>query len=125
MTAGDIPPDIRMFILRHFESIAELEALLLLRANPQENWDVPKVTARLYTGEREVATVLARLCEGGLLACENGVYRFACKDEKLLAQAEQVAALYATQLIPVTNLIHSKLRRIQEFAGAFRLRKDR
>jgi hypothetical protein len=35
-----------------------------------------------------------------------------------------VAALYAANLIPVTNLIHAKPSRIREFADAFKLRKD-
>jgi hypothetical protein len=35
--------------------------------------------------------------------------------------------LYSRQLVPVTHLIHSKPRpaRVQEFAEAFRLRKDK
>jgi hypothetical protein len=37
----------------------------------------------------------------------------------------QVAACYAKYLIPVTNLIHTKPRtRVQEFADAFKLRKE-
>jgi hypothetical protein len=37
----------------------------------------------------------------------------------------RLADVYARHLIPVTNLIHSKPRRIREFADAFKLRKDR
>lgn len=39
--AGDlIPDDVREFVIRHIESVAQLEALLLLRANPDRAWDV-------------------------------------------------------------------------------------
>ena len=39
---------------------------------------------------------------------------------------ERLAEIYAKHLVPVTNLIHSKPKpRIQEFADAFRLRKDK
>ena len=38
----------------------------------------------------------------------------------------QVADLYSRYLVPVTNLIHTKkTSRIQEFADAFRIRKDK
>jgi hypothetical protein len=124
--AGDhIPPDLQRFILRHFESITQLEALLLLRANPRSDWTVPNITARLYTSEADVAAALTRLCGDGFLACDNGIYRYECRDDDLKAWVDRLAEFYASHLIPVTNLIHSKLRRIQEFAGAFRFRKDR
>lgn len=124
--AGDlIPPDLQNFILRHFETITQLEALLLLRANPRPDWTVPNITMRLYTSEADVAVALTRLCGDGFLICEDDVYRYECADDALKAQVEQLAEFYASHLIPVTNLIHSKLRRIQEFAGAFRFRKDR
>ena len=120
-----IPSDLREFILEHIESITQLEALVLLRGNPEGVWSVPKATARLYTTEEEVAAALVRLCESGLLSCEDEIFKYAPKNETLHRQAERLVALYATHLIPVTNLIHSKLRRIQEFAGAFKFRKDR
>lgn len=125
MTGDLIPPDLQRFILRHFDSITQLEALLLLRANPGEDWTVPHVTARLYTGETEVMAALTRLCGDGFLMCENGIYRYRVEDDEFKARVDQLAEFYTLHLIPVTNLIHSKLRRIQEFAGAFRFRKDR
>jgi hypothetical protein len=38
---------------------------------------------------------------------------------------DRLADAYAKHLIPVTNMIHAKPRRIREFADAFRFRKDR
>ena len=43
-------------------------------------------------------------------------------EAKLVARLSEV---YRRHLIPITNLIHSKPRRIREFAEAFKLRKDR
>src|SRR6185437_14102772 len=71
-----IPPDLQGFILRHFESITQLEALLLLRANPKNDWTLPTITARLYAAEPDVAAALARLCGDGFLACQDGIYRY-------------------------------------------------
>jgi hypothetical protein len=38
---------------------------------------------------------------------------------------DRLADAYARHLIPVTNLIHGKPRRLREFSDAFKIRKDR
>jgi hypothetical protein len=123
MTDHLIPPDIRDFIQRHIDSVAQLEALLLLRANPCEKWDVTRIAQRLYAPEQEISSVLARLCLDQLLVCENGVYRYECGSE-MQARVDRLAASYSSHLVQVTNIIHAKPRRIREFADAFRIRKD-
>src|SRR5215467_5746989 len=120
-----IPGDLRDFILGHIDSIGQLEALLLLRAHAYEDWDVRRTAARLYAGEAEVAEFLTRLCVDGLLACHDGFYRFACQTPDLHGTVDRLAAAYSQHLIPVTNVIHGKPRRIREFADAFKFRKDR
>jgi hypothetical protein len=50
MTDDVIPGDLRDFILRHIDSVAQLEALLLLRANPNEDWDVKETATRVLQG---------------------------------------------------------------------------
>ena len=37
---------------------------------------------------------------------------------------ELLAEHYKRHLIPITNLIHAKPRRIRQFADAFKLKKD-
>jgi hypothetical protein len=118
-----IPDDIRDFILRHIDSVAQLEALLLLRANSDESWDVARTAARLYTGEEEIKKVLTQLCADGLLSCRDDIYRYECSPEMQIA-VDHLADVYRRQLIPVTNVIHTKPRRIREFANAFKFRKD-
>ena len=67
-----IPNDIRQFILANIDSIAQLEALLLLRANTQEEWSVAAVAKRLYITEQETAPLLAGLCERELIVIGPG-----------------------------------------------------
>lgn len=62
-----VPDRIRDFILKHIDSVAQIEALVLVRCNPQERWNLSQIAARLYTGETEVAEALDRLCSAGLL----------------------------------------------------------
>jgi hypothetical protein len=125
MADEPVPDELRDFILRHLDSVAHLEALLLLRANPDEDWDVARTAKRLYSGEPEIAEVLARLCADGLLTCNEGLYRYRCQSADLATTVDRLAELYARHLIPVTNMIHAKTRRIREFADAFKFRRDR
>jgi hypothetical protein len=125
MQQDGIPDDVRDFILRHIDSVAQLEALLLLRRTPGERWDLAGIAQRLYAGEQEVADAVGRLCGDGLLSCNEGIYSYACEPAELRRTVDRLAEVYSRQLIPVTNLIHSKPRRIREFANAFKFRKDR
>jgi len=63
-----IPADLRDFILRHIDTVAQWEALLLLRANPADTWDVGKIARRLYASDSDIADLLKRLCQGGIRA---------------------------------------------------------
>lgn len=124
MAQADIPRQVRRFIAKYFDSVAALEALLLLRGAPHETWDVSRVAGRLYITEAETSQILDRLCRDGLLACTDKVYRYECKTKDLQRAVDDLSGLYARHLIPITNMIHAKSRRIREFADAFRIRKD-
>jgi len=60
-----IPEDVKQFILERIDSIAQLEALLLLRDSPQVDWTANAVAKRLYIGEQEARVILQRLCADG------------------------------------------------------------
>lgn len=127
MTDELIPAEVEKFILKHIDSIAELEALLIMAGHAREWWTVEGVTRRIYISEAETAAVLARLRSAGLIAADNNTptrYRFQPENEELAGLVSQTAAIYARHLVPVTNLIHSKAKtRVQQFADAFKLRK--
>jgi hypothetical protein len=125
MADEPIPDDVRDFILRHVDSVAQLEALLLLRANPSTSWDAATVAKRLYTTEQDIAEVLGRLAEDGFLTLADNAYRFECPTPEQQTMVDRVADTYKHHLIAVTNLIHAKPRRIRQFADAFRFKKDR
>lgn len=120
-----IPDDLRDFILKYFDSIAQLEALLLLRENPSEKWTAEAIAKRLYIDARQATSILSRLREDGLLVCRDDVYHFECGDAGSKSMIDILAGIYARHIVPVTNIIHSKPHRIQEFADAFRIKKDR
>jgi transcription initiation factor IIE alpha subunit len=118
-----IPADIRQFVLRFVESIAEMEALVILSKSPDTQWTVDELATRLYIPRDEAERVLARLGQHGIAKFVDSRWRFARLHEDDAATVERLTLMYSTHLIAITNLIHSRRgSRIQEFADAFRLR---
>lgn len=123
MSNEPVPDDVRDLILRHIDSVAQLEALLLLRAHPADWWPAGSIAGRLYAPEGEIVRALARLCADGFLIREQETYRYECSAEKR-ERVDRLAEAYSRHLIPVTNLIHAKPRNIRQFSDAFKFRTD-
>lgn len=115
--------DIADFIMRYIESVAQLEALLLLRSNPEVRWDVSALSRRLYIPDAQAAEVLKALVGNRLVHDEGGSFRYAASSE-MANMVDRLAEAYSRELIPITNLIHTKNRRIRQFADAFKFRRD-
>ncbi|WLI91325.1 hypothetical protein Q4S45_09470 [Massilia sp. R2A-15] len=123
-----IPEDLRRFVLTGIPSVPFLEALLLLRGDPDGTWLAADVARRLYVRERDAQALLERLCHAGMARRCGDDGKAICYDPATPALADlidRLAELYARQLVQVTTLIHSTLdRKAQQFANAFTLRKD-
>ena len=123
------PEDLRRFVLTSIPSVPFLEALLLLRANPTQQWHGDILAQRLYVRERTAQGLLEDLCRAGMIApCaapHEDCYQYHPISNTLRERIDQLADLYARHLVEVTLLIHSSLdRKAQQFADAFKLRKD-
>jgi hypothetical protein len=126
MADEPLSDDVRDFIIRYIDSVAQVEALLLLRGNAHEGWDVAKTAKRLYASEQGIAEALKRLHDDGLLGFEGGLYRYGgSASPELQTQVDRLAQVYSRNLVAVTNMIHAKPRRIRKFADAFQFRKNR
>ncbi|MGZ3306538.1 MAG: hypothetical protein ACXU8U_11820 [Asticcacaulis sp.] len=127
MSDGIIPDDVRQFLLKSIDSIAQWEGLLWLRANAGQAWDAGAVARHLYIADAEAAFLMDRLVMRGMVTMESPgrLYRYRPAAAELDALIGRAADLYRRYLIPVTQIIHSKPpSRVQEFANAFRIRKD-
>jgi hypothetical protein len=122
--SDQLPAELREFLARHIDSIAQLEALLLLRSAPDTVWDAQGTAKRLYIGEQEAIETLAHLAAHHLLASDAAGYRFHPQTQELLDAVGLLADHYKRHLIPITNLVHAKPRRIRQFADAFKLKRD-
>jgi hypothetical protein len=120
---SQIPEDLRRFILLSIPSVPHLEALLLMRRDPQRSWNAAAMAQGLYIDEHSAAAVLAELAAGDLVVGDSAAatYRYA-PPPPLAEMMDRLADLYARALVTVTNLIHG--RSAQLFADAFKLRKD-
>lgn len=130
MAQPPIPEDIRRFILTSIASVPHLEALLLLRAEAGQDWLSSAVAERLYIGEKVAMHLLDDLTRAGMTALAgkhdgHSIYRYAPASPALGATIDRLAELYARHLLDITHLIHSKMdRKAQQFADAFKWRKD-
>ena len=120
-----VPDVVREFIIKRIDSIAQIEALLLIRSNSREQWSAAQIAARLYISDTEATDALDRLCAADLLRALDGKYRLDGIPSQHIALIDQLLAVYTRHLIPVTDIVHTKRRRIGSFADAFRFRKDR
>ena len=125
MTDDSIPEDVRDFILKHIDSIAQLEALLLMRREPHSHWTAASIAGRLYIDENEAAAILDHLHAKSLIVGDHRHFRMSAERSEPLEVVDRLATLYSRHLIPVTNLVHAKPSSIRAFAEAFKLRKDR
>ena len=128
MDKAPIPEDLRRFVLTSIPSVPFLEALLLLRANPSQEWHGDTLAQRRYVSELSALGLLEDLCRAGMAApCPGapGCYQYRPSSPQLDERIGMLADLYAKHLVEVTHLIHSSLdRKAQQFADAFKLRKD-
>ena len=119
-----IPPDIREFLGACIGSVAELEALLLLRETPNQDWDAATLARRLYIEESEGAKILENLTRCELAIRTAPGFRYHARDAARQRLVDGLAESHAKLLVPLTRLIHEKASGIRKFADAFKFRKD-
>lgn len=124
MSQEPIPAELRDFLISTIESIAQLEALLLMRASPEQSWTARSAADRLYVSEREAAEVMRHLVSAGLATQLDGDFLYGPRAPKLAVLVDQLAEHYRHHLIPITKLIHARPLRITEFSDAFKFRKE-
>ena len=120
-----IPESVRNLILQSIDSVAELEALLLLRETAPKYWNSEAVSARLYVSQKVAEYSLNALVKRRMLVLTKDGYVYRAATSNLEKDVTALAQAYSTNLIAVTHLIHAKPGpSIQDFARAFRWRKD-
>jgi hypothetical protein len=123
---GDFPAELKQFIAQHVESLAQLEALLILRQDSQQRWKSPDLAQRLYITPDMCEGILANLSRQGFVERDgDGGYRYhptSSEEDRVLAD---LAIVYQQRRVAVITEIYSKpVNKVQTFADAFRLRRE-
>jgi DNA-binding IclR family transcriptional regulator len=127
MSRLPLPDDVRRFVLTSVPSVPYIESLLLMRREADAAWSASRLASRIYVPEAQAAGLLETLEASGIAARvpeAQGTFRYQ-PPQPLAELLDRVAVHYASNLLAVTDLIHSSLnRRANQFADAFRWRKD-
>jgi hypothetical protein len=84
-----------------------------------------RVKYRRLIDPKQAQEVLDGLVQQGFITAHDLSYHYDPHTQEMRNMMERIVELYARYLVPVTHLIHSKSKsRVQEFADAFRIRKD-
>ena len=123
-----VPLEVQQFVLERIGSIAQLEALIMMRNAPDTWWPSTSMAERLFVSEPVCRTELEALKNQGLVVTRhdevNWWFRYAPTSGELREFVDRLVYYYSKHLVPISNLIHSKPRtRIHEFSEAFSLKK--
>jgi hypothetical protein len=122
----DFPQELKQFIAQHVESLAQLEALLILRQDAQKAWKSGELCQRLYISPDMGEGIIVDLIRRGFAARSAGgevqYHPPSAEADRLLVD---LAAIYEERRVAVITEIYSKpVNKVQTFADAFRLRKE-
>lgn len=102
--------------------------MLQLRQRAPDAWDAEHLGARIYVTTTRARDLLADLLAIGVIRVQaenRDAYQYFPATSDLAMLLDQLANAYSEELVSVTELIHSaEERKAQEFAAAFRFRKD-
>ncbi|MES2632226.1 MAG: hypothetical protein V4669_04600 [Pseudomonadota bacterium] len=127
MSREPLPDDVRRFVLTSVPSVPYIESMLLMRREAGATWTPAQLASRIYVPEARAAQLLQSLEASGIAARDTSApdaYSYQPPPE--LAQLlDRVAAHYMSNLVTISDLIHSSLnRRATQFADAFRWHKE-
>jgi hypothetical protein len=129
LSEDSIPSEVRAFIAENIDSVVQLEILLLLHAHPGNDFTAAQISTQLRIDPAWAEDQLEHLCRRALLTCAQQsphVYRYGPTDAQLAQSVDDLIKAYADRRVSVISLIFSEpVDKIQSFADAFRIRKDK
>jgi hypothetical protein len=125
LSVEDLSPQLRAFIAAHITSVDQLEALLLLKSDPQKKWTDDEVSRRIYTSPAAVKQRLQSFVLQGLLSINrNNEYSFSPATPDLADRVEELEKQYRERRVTLISVIYDRPHpSIQAFSDAFKLKK--
>jgi hypothetical protein len=123
--SDDFPAELKQFIAQHVESLAQLEALLILRQDPLARWQATELAKRLYITPEMCEAILANLRQHGFAELAAEGYYYQAKSAEADRTLADLCTMYQQRRVAVITEIYSKpVSKVQTFADAFRLRRE-
>jgi hypothetical protein len=110
------------FVREHVRSVWALELLLLLRRDPDRCWTPADLVSELRASTPLVSDNLQRFQASGLVAPEDGCYRFAPASPILAELCAQLESAYRERPVAVINMIARPVDPLQSLADAFKFK---
>jgi predicted ArsR family transcriptional regulator len=124
MKPTEIPQPVLRFIREQIDTVPHLEGLLLVWQSAPKSWTVDELASRLYVSAETARHIIADLARRHFIVVEGGTFVYDTTNEHA-GLLPEVAATYRRELVQLTRLIHAKgSAAMQEFARAFKLKKD-
>lgn len=125
---SDIPREVRDLIVRQLHSMEEIEALLLLAAEPA-GLTISEIRDRLRLPPSDLPLPsLARLTGHRLVRCDDtsgeSRYSYAVTDAALRRTVDLLRVAYNERPVTLVRLVYNRPSSAQSFADAFRIKKD-
>ena len=124
----DLSLELKQFVEHHIESVPQLEALLLLRKEPQREWEAADISKALYIPDDVAGSLLIDFVRRGfaiMLPPEKAKFAYRARDDASDRLIEELQAAYFDRRVAIISLIYSKpLNKVQTFADAFRFGKE-
>jgi hypothetical protein len=128
VSSRELPEDVQQLLKEQIRSIEQLEILLLLREAPEKTWTAATVYQTVRSSERSVSATLDHLARSGFLSRSEGsppAFQYAPQSTDLGVTVGRLAHLYVERRVRIVEAIYSeRVSAVDEFAKAFRLRKD-
>ena|SRR5689334_4569941 len=108
-----IPDDIAEFVTEKIDSVAELEALLLLRGHPDRRWTPRNISQRLYLSDTDAFETLVALSTKGLAiykASGAGWYEYRPGLAEIGRMVDRLCEIYPKKIVAISNLIHTQAK---------------
>lgn len=129
MSESGFSEELERFIAVEIQSLEQLEILLLLSGNPHKWWTAKGVYDVIKSSLPSVEGRLRELHERGVLLRDGDQemrYQFAPKDETIWRLVSELRDAYKERSVKVVQAIYSKAPdAVQEFARAFRVRREK
>lgn len=124
MAHTDIPKHVRQLILRHIDSVQQVEILSLLGNEPERVWTAPELSRALHIAPDSCARWLDEFAASKLVVRTAQGVRHA-DDGPRARSADELVECYARRRLAVIDAIYNKpSSAIQSFSDSFRVRGD-